>query len=216
MAAMFKKIFAALRGRKASANPYASDELNLVYKLLFCDDPSLVALQGEAAAGSLFGDSPDPRVVQAIADDAGEESRVRLLASHWLRSAGHAVSSTEVLGIVVEVPMQEGHDALAAYADGSVRYINHTGRVAVFEGKPEEVAHQARMLVHAAIPAAATAQLRTRGAAPTLGNVRFTFLAADGLHVRDGTFGEFGRDALAGPVLKQAQALLDLIVRQAN
>jgi hypothetical protein len=213
---MFKKIFAALRGRKASGNPYPQDELNLVYKLLFCDDPSLVALQGDAAPGSLFGDSPDARVIQAIADDASEESRVRLLAWHWLRTTGQAVNANEVLGIVVEVPLQEGHDALAAYADGSVRYINHTGRVAVFEGAPEEIAHQARMLVHAAIPAAAKATVRARGAAPSLGNVRFTYLAADGLHVRDGTFGEIDRDPLAGPVLKQAQTLLDLIVRQAN
>jgi hypothetical protein len=90
---MFKKIFAALRGRKASGNPYPQDELNLVYKLLFCDDPSLVALQGDAAPGSLFGDSPDARVIQAIADDASEESRVRLLAWHWLRAAGQAVAS---------------------------------------------------------------------------------------------------------------------------
>jgi hypothetical protein len=213
---MFKKLFAALRGRKTSRNPYPSDELNLIYNMLFCDDPSLVTPQGQPVPGSLFGDSPDPRVVQAIADDTAEESRVRLLAWHWLRVHGHKTASQELLGVVVEVPMQEGLDALAAYADGTVRYINHTGRVAVFEGSPEEVAHQARMLVHAAIPAAARVPLRERGGAPKLGDVRFSYLGADGLHARDGTFIDISRDSLAGPVLKQAQTLLDLIVKQAT
>ncbi|UGQ45363.1 hypothetical protein [Massilia endophytica] len=212
---MFKKLLAVFGGRKAAANPYQQDELNLVYKLLFCDDPSLVAPQGKPAS-HLFGDSPDPRVVKAIADDAAEESRVRLLAWHWLRKSGAQSDSTELLGVVVEVPMKEGLDALAAYADGSARYINHTGRVAVFEGAPEDIAHQARMLVHAAIPAAAKAPLRERGGPPAIGNVRFSFLGADGLHVREGGFGEIDRDSLAGPVLKQAQTLLDLIVRQAS
>jgi hypothetical protein len=218
---MFKKLFASFGARKAlpgaSARPYKSEELDLVYQLLFCDDPDLV--KAKSVQASLFGAAPDPRVVQTIGEDASEESRVRLLAWHWLRSSGQPFASREVLGIVVEVPLEEGLDALAAYADGSVRYINHTGRVAVFEGAPDEVAEQGRRLVHAAIPLAvrgpaARGPVKQRMAPPTLGAVRFSLLAADGLHVREGTFAEIARDQLTGPVLQEAQRLLDTVVKQ--
>lgn len=213
---MFKKLFASFGARKAvpgaSARPYKSEELDLVYQLLFCDDPDLV--KATPVQASLFGTAPDPRVVQTIGEDAGEESRVRLLAWHWLRSSGQPFASREVLGIVVEVPLEEGLDALAAYADGSVRYINHTGRVAVFEGAPAEVAEQGKRLVHAAIPLAVRGPVKQRMAPPALGTVRFSLLAADGLHVREGTFAEIARDQLTGPVLQEAQRLLDTVVKQ--
>ncbi len=211
---MFKKLLAAFGARKnaASAKPYKQDELNLVYQLLFCDDPDLV--KATPVQASLFGAAPDARVVQTIGEDPAEESRVRLLAWHWLRSAGQPVASRELLGIVVEVPLEEGLDALAAYADGSVRYINHTGRVAVFEGAPADVAEQGKRLVHTAIPLAVKGTVKGRAAPPVLGNLRMTLLAADGPHVREGTFSEIARDKVSGPVLQQAQRLLDLVVKQ--
>ncbi|QGZ39419.1 hypothetical protein IP92_01682 [Pseudoduganella flava] len=211
---MFKKLFAALSGRRHAAPPlpYRQDELNLVYQLLFCDDPQLVKASGTPA--SLFGSAPDPRVVQTIGEDPAEESRVRLLAWHWLRAAGQPVASRELLGVVVEVPLDQGLDVLAAYADGSVRYINHTGRVAVFEGAPDDVARQARLLVQTALPLAVKGTTKGRTAPPVPGNVRLSLLAADGMHVREGSFGDIERDKLAAPVLQEAQRLLDAVVRQ--
>jgi hypothetical protein len=213
---MFKKLIAALSSRRhaAPALPYKQDELNLMYQLLFCDDPQLVKPGPEPA--SLFGTAPDARVVQTIGEDPAEESRVRLLAWQWLRAAGQPVASRELLGVVVEVPLEGGLDVLAAYADGTVRYIHHTGRVAVFEGAPDSVAQQGKLLVHAAIPLASKGPVKSRAAPPALGSVRLSLLAADGLHVRDGTFGELDRDAVAAPALKQAQRLLDIVVRQGS
>lgn len=214
---MFKKLIAAFSSRRhaSAAQPYKQDELNLMYQLLFCDDPQLVQQGPEPA--SLFGTAPDPRVVQTIGEDPAEESRVRLLAWQWLRAAGQPVASRELLGVVVEVPLEGGLDVLAAYADGTVRYIHHTGRVAVFEGAPENVAQQGKLLVHAAIPLASAKGLaKHRAAPPVLGNLRLSLLAADGLHVRDGTFGDVDRDKLASPVLKQAQRLLDIVIRQGS
>lgn len=212
---MFKRLIAAWSARRHGTPtlPYQQDELNLVYQLLFCDDAQLA--QPGAAPALLFGAEPDARVVQTIGEDPAEESRVRLLAWQWLRAAGQPVASRELLGVVVEVPLEGGLDVLAAYADGSVRYINHTGRVAVFEGAPEEVAHQGKLLVQAAIGLAAKSPIKARAAAPALGNIRLSLLAADGMHVRDGTFGDIERDKLAAPVLQQAQRLLDVVVRPA-
>ncbi|MBB3220990.1 hypothetical protein [Pseudoduganella umbonata] len=214
---MFKKLIAALSSRRhaSQARPYKQEELNLMYQLLFCDDPQL--MQQGAEPASLFGTAPDPRVVQTIGEDPAEESRVRLLAWQWLRAAGQPVTSRELLGVVVEVPLEGGLDVLAAYADGTVRYIHHTGRVAVFEGAPDSVAQQGKLLVHAAIPLAAARGLaKYRAAPPTLGNLRLSLLAADGLHARDGTFSDVDRDKIASPVMKQAQRLLDIVVRQGS
>jgi hypothetical protein len=204
---MFKKLFAAFNAKsKTRADaPYGTDELNTVHNMLFADD-----------AGQLFGDAPDARVVQAIAQDPHEESRVRLLAAQWLRANGHQPAAPEVLGVVIEVPLDGSMDTLAAYADGRVRYINQTGRTAVFEGAPPEVAEQAKSLVVAAIPAFIKAAQQKPAYAPGAGQLRFTFLSQDGNRVTDGFFSDIVRDELAKTVLEQGQRLLDLVVRQGN
>jgi|SRR6185369_11234314 hypothetical protein len=204
---MFKKLFAAFSAKpkiRADA-PYGTEELNTVHNMLFADD-----------AGQLFGDAPDVRVVQAIAQDPNEESRVRLLAAHWLRANGHTAPSPEVLGVVIEVPLDGSMDTLAAYADGRVRYINQTGRIAVFEGAPPDVAEQAKALVAIAIPAFIKAKQPKPAFAPGAGQLRFTFLSQDGNRVTEGFFSDIVRDELAKSVLEHGQRLLDLVVKQGN
>lgn len=38
-----------------------------------------------------------------------------------------------VHGVVLDVPLDNGLDTLAAYADGTARYINHSGRTIIWE-----------------------------------------------------------------------------------
>lgn len=38
-----------------------------------------------------------------------------------------------VHGVVLDVPLEDGLDTLAAYADGTARYINHSGRTIIWE-----------------------------------------------------------------------------------
>lgn len=204
---MLKKLFAAFSAKpkiRADA-PYRTEELNTVHNMLFADD-----------AGQLFGEAPDSRVVQAIARDSNEESRVRLLAAQWLRANGQQPHAPELLGVVIEVPLDGSMDTLAAYADGRVRYINQTGRTAVFEGAPPDVAQQARTLVATAIPAFIKAARQKPSFAPGAGQLRFTFLSQDGNRVTEGYFSDIVRDELAKPVLEQGQRLLDLVVKQGN
>lgn len=73
------------------------------------------------------------------------ESRHILQAWHFLRSVNvhpDAAIEGQVLGAVVEVPVDGGHDVLAAYADGSVRYLNHAGGATVLDTVPPEVAQK--------------------------------------------------------------------------
>jgi len=204
---MFKKLFAAFSAKsKTRADaPYGTEELNTVHNMLFADD-----------VGQLFGEAPDVRVVQAIAQDPNEESRVRLLAAKWLRTNGHTPAAPEILGVVIEVPLDGSMDTLAAYADGRVRYINQTGRTAVFEGAPPDVAEQAKALVAIAIPAFIKAKPQKPAFAPGAGQLRFTFLSQDGNRVTEGFFSDIVRDDLAKSVLEQGQRLLDLVVKQGN
>ena len=204
---MFKKLFAAFSAKsKTRADaPYGTEELNTVHNMLFADN-----------VGQLFGEAPDVRVVQAIAQDPCEESRVRLLAAHWLRANGHTPAAPEVLGVVIEVPLDGSMDTLAAYADGRVRYINQSGRTAVFEGAPPEVAEQAKALLASAIPAFIQAKPQKPAFAPGAGQLRFTFLSQDGNRMTEGFFSDIVRDDLAKSVLEQGQQLLDLVVKQGN
>jgi hypothetical protein len=68
----------------------------------------------------------------------GIEARQTLQAWHFLRGAGVQVPEDQakiVLGVVAEMPVQAGHDVLGGYLDGSVRYLNHSGKVVVIEDR---------------------------------------------------------------------------------
>ncbi|WP_143132917.1 hypothetical protein [Pseudoduganella namucuonensis] len=225
---MFKKLLALL-GKKAPPPaaapqgeppsgpiaPYAREDLNLVYNLLFCDDASLFK-SGDDVTRALFSEEAEPKIVRAIADDADEESRVRVLAYNWLHDKLQPVPPKETLGVVVEVALEEGLDVLAAYADGTARYINHTGKVSVYESHPPEIAAQARELVKAAKGMVKTpvAGIRQRHLPPAGGQVRATALASDGLYVNQGPFAAMASAPHTVPVMQAAQKLLDLIVAQ--
>jgi hypothetical protein len=195
--------------------PYAREDLNLVYNLLFCDDASLFKTTDDATR-SLFVDGTEPKVVRAIADDRDEESRVRMLAYNWLHENAQPVPPKETLGVVIEVPLEQGLDVLAAYADGTVRYINHMGSISVYESHPAEIAAQAKEIVATAqsMVIQQPAGTRRRQAPPTLGDVRLTALVSDGLYVGQGAFEAIATGKQTAPVLQGAQKLLDLIVRQ--
>jgi hypothetical protein len=93
------------------------------------------------------------RVWAAIAHDEGQESRNRLQAWHFLRSINvhpdEELVAHQAWGVVVEVPVGGGHDVLAAYPVGGVRYLNHAGGATVVEegqGGEELVVALARVL----------------------------------------------------------------------
>ncbi len=73
-----------------------------------------------------------------IASMPGIESRQSLQAWHFLRTVGVRTPESvgrQLLGAVAELPVRDGHDLLAGYSDGSVRYVNFSGRAAVVEDR---------------------------------------------------------------------------------
>lgn len=193
--------------------PYASDSANAIYNLLFCDEPS--AFQGHPKSDRaewqkvLFANPPSASDLSALASDASQEGRVRFLAYSRLRGLGQQVKPKILLGVVVEVPMAGGLDALAAYSEGGVRYINQSGKMVIGEG-----AANFRPLVQRLFSASESVVARIgpwdkpRIAPPKQGNVRMTFLVSDGMYFGEGPMSVMQRDALAGPVIQQATQLL--------
>jgi hypothetical protein len=149
------------------------------------------------------------------------ESRQYLQAWQALRELGiqpTAAEAKQVLGVVVEVALPGGLDVLAAYADGSARYLNHSGKVIVWEGASDTVA----ALVHELLTAGQQVADRigpwegARPPRPTGDAARINLLTPSGLHFGEAPFGVLWNDALAHPVLAAAQALMIALMEHAR
>ena len=82
------------------------------------------------------------------------ETRVQLLVWSALRELGEqpdAKSGTEVLGVVIEVPMQTGYDTLAAYQDGSARYLNFSGAAIFWDTRDTTIKSLCHNLITSAV-----------------------------------------------------------------
>ncbi len=198
--------------------PYGDGAASDIYHLLFCDDAAAFAPCGEAAPAPwqdvLYAASPSPNAVRAIAVDDTTDARVRALACNWLVAHGAPPPSKSLLGTIVEVPLDDGLDTLAAYVDGSVRYINHTGRMSIFEGRNAALAASADALLDASrvVIARIGPWDKPRLPPPARGHVRLTFLVTDGLYFGEGPMNVLQRDGMAGPVIHAAGMLLRNVV----
>ena len=197
--------------------PYPSEAANAIYNLLFCDSvAAFLAKPGETPVpwqAALASVPPNVEGLRALADDRQQEGRVRYLAYQQLRSLGQAVPPRQLLGVIVEVPLAGGLDALAAYSEGGVRYVNQSGKIAVIEG-----VHTFAPIVHglfaASLPVvnAIGPWKEARRAPPQRGNIRLTFLVSDGLYFGEGPMSVMQREAMAAPVIQKATELLQAVV----
>jgi hypothetical protein len=219
---MFGKLFGSKSSGPAAGGtppqqglhqPYAEPHLNFLYNLLFCDEPGLFRNPNTGVWPVLLGESPDKPALQAIAADAANEGRVRVLAFNRLRAAGEQVPAKQLLGVIVEVPLQQGLDVLAAFSEGGVRYFNQSGKTAVFEGSGNPVEGLAKELLAASqtIVDRIGPWDKPRLPPPKAG-VRISFLVSDGLYFGEGPFEALQKDPMAGPVLAKAGQLLQRVV----
>lgn len=226
---MFKELLAAV-GLKTDTrapapaipsglhHPYGRDDVDFMYNLLFCDDVDLFRNPKNEASGepwqTLLAEPPDKAALLEFAADDRQEGRLRALACHRLRRAGVDMPVKTLLGVIVEVPLENGLDVLAAFSDGGVRYLNQSGKIAVFEGAGTPVTAPAQALLAAARPIVERIGPWTeqRLPPPVTGNVRMTFLVSDGLYFGEGPFAALQQDEMAAPVLAKAFALLQTAV----
>ena len=200
--------------------PYRDDAANGMYNLLFCDEPARFAPKGDAPQGVLatvLAEPSDRVALERIASDAGMESRIRMLAFNRLRAMKVAVPSKQLLGVILEVPLGQGLDTLAVFADGRMRYINQAEKIGIFEDAPPAIAQKAQMVLRAsqAVVDQIGPATEPRRAPPTADLTRMTFLVSDGLYFGEAATDNMYADALAGPVMGNAAELLNLLVDHA-
>src|ERR1043165_4156723 len=120
-----------------TASPYINESFNKIYELLFCDRPELYRPAkdhlSEYPWNVLFAETPSVSDLHRILKDEEAETRVKLLAHRLLRSAGQPQNDKELLGVIIEVGLDNGLDTLAAYQDGTARYINHAEKVIIWD-----------------------------------------------------------------------------------
>ena len=224
---MFKKLLAALGATPPSEpqaestglhHPYPEAHLNFFYNLLFCDQPELFKAPKADSTGdpwsTLLAESPGESELLALANNESNEGRIRALAFNRLRAMGAEVPPKELLGVIVEVPLTNGLDVLAAFSDGGVRYLNQSGKIAVVEADDTPMAGLAQELVAVARPIVEKIGPweEQRLPPPKAGNVRITFLVSDGLYFGEGPYAVLQADGMAGPILAKAAQLLQAVV----
>jgi hypothetical protein len=75
-------------------------------------------------------------VLLEVAGNPKMETRILLWSWAALRCLGihpKSYEADDIKGVVIQVPMESGVDVLAAYADGTARYVNHSGKTIVWE-----------------------------------------------------------------------------------
>src|SRR5579864_7316994 len=126
----------------AKAMPYKNAGINTIYDLLFCDR---VELYKKTNTGPgvypwtiLLAEKPDPDELVKVSLDTTLESRARALACNLLIAARAKPNRKEIFGVITEVDLPGGLDVLAAYSDGTARYINHSEKLLVWETRSEK------------------------------------------------------------------------------
>lgn len=152
-----------------------------------------------------------------IAEDAWKESRARLLAWTALRKLGEKpspVHNDEVLGVIIEVPMDGKLDVLAAYADGSARYLGHGDELKILE--PTEPDPKVIRVIAEAFPLLKVPpKPRDPDAAgPDSEHVRLSALTAQGTHMDQVEWSEVEPGGRYDPLFAAAIQLLQYITER--
>jgi hypothetical protein len=206
----------------AMTQPYSNEGLVEIYQLLFSDD---IERYRRSYSGSLiypwrelFDEATSDEALRQILDDSSLETRPKLLAANTLTKRGGSLPTRRLLGVVIEVGLDQGLDVLAAYQDGTARYINFSGKLIVWE----TVTPESEALIKDLFTAAETvvAQIgpwdQARRPAPETGQIRLNFLAADGLYFGEGPLAVLARDPLGGPVINAATQLMQFLIGHAQ
>jgi len=200
--------------------PYADDALNLLYNQFFADNLALYKSGKEAGESYpwsvLLAAQPDMADLRQLASDEASESRVRLMACRELQRRGEPMDASLLLGVIVEVGLENGLDTLAVYPDGTARYINQAGGVIVWEEKDELLAFKVGKLMQ--LSQAVVAKIgpwdKDRLPPPSIGHVRLSFLVSNGLYFGQGSMEVLAQDAMGGPVIQAGSEILSFLVER--
>jgi hypothetical protein len=201
-------------------------------ELLFADLPaaparSVFANAGPAAATILaLADAAERRDIAsaraAIASAPAWDTDTRLHLQAWslARDAGlqPVAGATDVLGVVVDMGLEDGLDTLAGFADRSARYLNHSGSSIVWEVPDTAIGRLVGALLEAAaIVVAMGGPLEgERLGPPPRGQTTISVLTRGGVYLGAGPVDVISADPRGGPVIAAATELLHALVQRAD
>lgn len=175
----FSTVVAALQsGQLEEAESWLANEITRYPWVLMAAAYVKLKMDEAAEAGRLL------RAVTLISNEA----RLRLWAWHNLRQLGKYPSpdlARQVLGVVIEVPYANRLDVLAAYADGTARYINHQGGMIVWDRMDEVITPRVLNVIREAVPFGAPQEDRLDDPIPEE-EARLSVLTPGGLYVWQG------------------------------
>lgn len=206
---------------QSSIDPYKDSSTNFIYNLLFCDNLNLYKEKTQQPYtypfDILFSETSSVTDLQKIIDDKNSDSRIKVLAYNKQLASGHKPNKKELLAVIVEVGLDEGLDVLASFNNGTARYINHTGKILVWETTDDTAANKITSELFASsetIVKQIGAWDKPRRPNPTKGNVRITFLVSDGLYFGEGPMDVLFSDPMASPALTKATELMQYLTQK--
>jgi len=123
--------------------------------------------------------------LRSVLDLPQIETRIQLWAWSALRELGEEPDpkfAFEVLGVIIEMRSGGGYDTLAAYVDGSARYLNFSGRAIFWDAQDAAIKSLCQAFVDSTIPASNRAKPRTSVSLPKR-DAQVTMLTRSGLYV---------------------------------
>lgn len=206
---------------QSSIDPYKDSSTNFIYNLLFCDNLNLYKDKTQQPYTNpfdiLFSETSSVTDLQKIIDDKNSDPRIKVLAYNKQLASGHKPNKKELLAVIVEVGLDEGLDVLASFNNGTARYINHTGKILVWETTDDIAANKITNDLFASsqdIVNQIGAWDKPRRPNPTKGNVRITFLVSDGLYFGEGPMDVLFSDPMASPALTKATELMQYLTQK--
>jgi len=186
-----------------------------IYELLFCDNFSLYKNM-QNIYPDIFSNNTNKNILEKLATDTNNESRIRVLAYRKLATMGLNYDKKDILGVIFEYPMPKGLDVLAVYSDGNARYINHSGKILIWEGisPTEDVKNifcEADIITRQIGP-----WKDQRLPPPDTGNVRLTFLVNGEIYFGQGPAEFMLEEPLAKNIITHLTNFLNYIVRKSQ
>lgn len=204
-----------------SDGPYLEHSTNNLYQLLFCDNPDLyqagVDDAGQCPWNVIFDDHSTETEIRSVLEDTNVETRIKNLAQNRLSSSNIKLAYKELLAIIVEIGLDSGLDVLAAYRDGSARYINHTGKILIWDARDTtsdqlmaDFFSEGEKIVNKIGP-----WDKPRLPCPPTGKVRISFIVSDGLYFGEGPIQVLFNDPIAAQALTCATQIMQYITQKA-
>jgi len=158
--------------------------------------------------------------LRAVLDTPALESRQYLQAWSCLRQLDRDALTglpERLFGVVLDVPLEQGWDTIAAYDDHTARYLNQGGGVIVWDVPDSTMDALIDALLDATRPLLATVGVwESARPALTAEQARISMLTAEGLHFTEGAFEKVADGPGTAAVFAAAAALMSALIERSQ